>query len=614
MVLHSWISSSHILVNFLLLLGCSITYGTDTDIFCLKSIKESLEDPYNYLKFSWDFNNKTEGYICRFNGVECWHPDENRVLNLKLSNMGLKGQFPRGIQNCSSLTGLDLSINKLSGTIPGDISTLIPFATSIDLSTNEFSGAIPVSLANCTFLNTLKLDQNRLTGQIPPQFGVLSRIKVFSVSNNLLTGQVPIFRDGVELHYANNQGLCGGNTLAPCQATPSKSNMAVIAGAAAGGVTLAALGLGIGMFFFVRRVSFKKKEEDPEGNKWARSLKGTKRIKVSMFEKSISKMKLSDLMKATNNFSNTNIIGTGRTGTVYKAVLDDGTTLMVKRLQESQYTEKEFMSEMGTLGTVKHRNLVPLLGFCMTKRERLLVYKNMPNGNLHDQLHPADGVSTLDWTTRLKIAIGAAKGLAWLHHSCNPRIIHRNISSKCILLDADFEPKISDFGLARLMNPIDTHLSTFVNGEFGDLGYVAPEYTRTLVATPKGDIYSFGTVLLELVTGERPTNVSKAPETFKGNLVEWITELTSNAKLHDAIDESLVRKDVDSELFQFLKVACNCVSPTPKERPTMFEVYQLLRAIGGRYNFTTEDDILVPTDIGNTDNMQELIVAQEGSY
>ncbi|TKY68781.1 inactive leucine-rich repeat receptor protein kinase [Spatholobus suberectus] len=614
MLLHSWIFSSHIVI-FLLLISCGMTYGTDTDIFCLKSIKDSLEDPYNYLKFSWDFNNKTEGFICRFNGVECWHPDENRVLNLKLSNMGLKGQFPRDIQNCSSLTGLDLSINKLSGTIPVDISTLIPYATSVDLSSNEFSGAIPVSLANCTFLNTLRLDQNRLTGQIPPQFGVLSRIKTFSVSNNLLTGPVPTFsKVGVSVNYANNQGLCGGTSLGACQAKSSKSNMAVIAGAAAGGVTLAALGLGIAMFFFVRRVSFKKKEEDPEGNKWARSLKGTKAIKVSMFEKSISKMKLSDLMKATNNFSNTNIIGSRRTGTVYRAVLDDGTALMIKRLQESQYTEKEFMSEMNTLGTVKHRNLVPLLGFCMAKKERLLVYKNMPNANLHDQLHPADGVSTLDWTTRLKIAIGAAKGLAWLHHSCNPRIIHRNISSKCILLDADFEPKISDFGLARMMNPIDTHLSTFVNGEFGDLGYVAPEYTRTLVATPKGDIYSFGTVLLELVTGERPTNVAKAPETFKGNLVEWITELSSNSKLRDAIDESLVGKGVDNELFQFLKVACNCVLPTPKERPTMFEVYQLLRAIGGRYNFTTEDEILVPTDIGDTDNLEELIVAREGNY
>ena len=257
-----------------------MTYGTETDIFCLRSIKETLEDPNNYLKFSWDFNNKTEGFICKFIGVECWHPDENRVLNLRLSNMGLKGQFPRAIQNCSSLTGLDLSFNKLSGTIPGDISTLVPFATSLDLSSNEFSGTIPGTLSNCTFLNSLKLDQNRLTGQIPPQLAILPRIKTFSVSNNLLTGQVPNFSSKVSVNYANNQGLCGGNGFGPCQGKNSKSNMAVIAGAAAGGVTLAALGLAVAMFFFVRRVSFKK-EEDPEGNKWARSLKGTKQIKAS---------------------------------------------------------------------------------------------------------------------------------------------------------------------------------------------------------------------------------------------------------------------------------------------------------------------------------------------
>ncbi|GAU23939.1 hypothetical protein TSUD_181280 [Trifolium subterraneum] len=392
--------------------------------------------------------------------------------------------------------------------------------------------------------------------------------------------------------------------------TSSKTNTAVIAGAAVGGVTLAALGVAVGLFFYVRRVSHRKKEEDPEGNKWARILKGTKKIKVSMFEKSISKMNLSDLMKATNNFSKSNVIGTGRSGTVYKAVLNDGTSLMVKRLQESQHSEQEFTAEMATLGTVRHRNLVPLLGFCLAKKERLLVYKNMPNGTLHDQLHPDAGECTMEWSLRLKIAIGAAKGFAWLHHNCNPRIIHRNISSKCILLDTDFEPKISDFGLARLMNPIDTHLSTFVNGEFGDLGYVAPEYTTTLLATPKGDVYSFGTVLLELVTGERPTHVAKAPETFKGNLVEWIMQLSVNSSLKEAIDESLVGKGVDHELFQFLKVACNCVTSTPKERPTMFEVYQFLREIGSRYNFITEDEIMVLTDDGNAGKLEELIVAR----
>ncbi|KAJ7950594.1 Receptor-like kinase [Quillaja saponaria] len=591
MILCSRVLTLLFYIHIWLLFNCGMNDGTDTDILCLRRIKDALEDPYNYLHTSWNFNNKTEGFICRFAGVDCWHPDENRVLNLKLSNMGLKGQFPSGIENCSSLTGLDLSSNELSGTIPSNISKLVKFVTNLDLSSNRLSGEIPVSLANCTYLNSLKLDHNGLTGPVP----TFKDAKISADS------------------YANNLGLCGG-TLEPCLRA-SKRNTAVIAGAAAGGVTVAAIGLGIGMFFYLRHMSVRKKEEDPEGNKWARSLKGTKGIKVSMFEKSVSKVKLSDLLKATNNFSKDNIIGSGRTGTMYKAVLNDGTSLTVKRLQESQHSEKEFVSEMATLGSVRHRNLVPLLGFCVAKKERLLVYKNMPNGSLHDQLHSSDsGGNAMDWPLRLKAAIGAAKGLAWLHHSCNPRIIHRNISSNCILLDEDFESKISDFGLARLMNPVDTHLSTFVNGEFGDLGYVAPEYTRTLVATPKGDVYSFGTVLLELVTGERPTHVSKAPEDFKGNLVEWITKLSSNSQLQDAIDKSLLGKGVDGELFQFLKVACNCVLPTFKERPTMFEVYQFLRAIGGRYNFTADDEILMPSDTSNADNIGELIVAREVKY
>jgi serine/threonine protein kinase len=329
-----------------------------------------------------------------------------------------------------------------------------------------------------------------------------------------------------------------------------------------------------------------------------------------MFEKSVSKMRLSDLMKATNDFSNNNIIGAGRTGPMYKAVISDGCFLMVKRLQGSQRLEKEFVSEMKTLGNVKHRNLVPLLGFCVAKRERFLVYKFMENGTLYDKLHPVEPeIRNMDWSLRLKIAIGAARGLAWLHHNCNPRIIHRNISSKCILLDNDFEPKLSDFGLARLMNPIDTHLSTFVNGEFGDMGYVAPEYLRTLVATPKGDVYSFGVVLLELITGEKPTHVANAPESFKGSLVEWIRQLTDGPLLHTSIDKPLLGNGFDHELNQFLKVACNCVVENAKERPTMFEVHQLLRAIGERYHFTTEDDIVLPTDTGDTDFPDELIVA-----
>lgn len=582
---------------------------SESDIRCLKELQKSLIDPDGNL-YSWNFRNTTDGFICKFNGVDCWHPDESRVLNLRLSNMGLRGQFPSGLEYCASLTGLDLSNNNISGPIPTDISKRIPFVTSLDLSYNNFSGEIPALLSNCSYLNILDLQHNQFAGPFPGQLSLLSRLTTLNVADNMLSGPIPTFNKSFQPEsFANNQGLCG-KPLDSCEG-PKKNSLAVAVGAVIGSVVITILFVGVILYLRFYRAPIRKKENDVEDNKWAKSIKGGKGIKVSMFEQSVSRMKFSDLMKATKDFSKENIIGTARTGNMYKAVLSNGTFLAVKRLQDTQHSETQFASEMATLGSVKNRNLVPLLGFCIAKKERLLVYKYMPKGTLYDQLHQDDlEKKAMDWPLRLQISIGAAKGLAWLHHSCNPRIIHRNISSKCVLLDADYEPKISDFGLARLMNPVDTHLSTFVNGEFGDIGYVAPEYARTLVATPKGDVYSFGVILLEVVTGERPTQVSNAPESFKGNLAEWITHLPNNSLLQDALDKSLVGKGYNNELLQVMKVARSCLLPTPKERPTMFEVYQLLRAVGERYHFTTDDDILLPTLSTDADYGDELIVAR----
>lgn len=266
------------------LLSLTLISATVTDIHCLKTIKRSVQDPNGYLN-GWDSANGTEGVICKMTGVECWHPDENKVLNLRLSGFGLRGTFPSGIENCSSLTGLDLSNNNFSGPIPADVSRRLVFVTNLDLSSNNFSGEIPVGLANCTYLNVLKLDDNELTGTIPPQLGQLSRINTFSVSGNQLSGPVPVFSNAtqVTVDYAGNPGLCG-KPLKACVGPPEKSRTGVIAGAAAGSVVAVAVVIAVILYYLTPTVLMKKrKDDDPEGNKWAKSIKGTKGIKASFF-------------------------------------------------------------------------------------------------------------------------------------------------------------------------------------------------------------------------------------------------------------------------------------------------------------------------------------------
>lgn len=271
-----------------LVYSCKLSCATVQDIACLKSVIESLEDPLGYLNSSWNFNNNTEGFICRFTGIECWHPDENRVLNLRLSDMGLKGAFPAGLVQCNSMTGLDLSNNKLYGVLPDNISKIIGLLTTLDLSSNNFSGQIPDDMANITYLNSLKLDHNEFSGQIPARLGQLGRLKSFSAADNLLTGPIPAFNMTLTAeNFANNPGLCG-KPLDTCKRTVKPPHTGVIAGAAIGGVTFAAIVVGLGLYFFYHKMAGKrKKDDDPEGNKWAKNLKGTKGIKASVFNNSL---------------------------------------------------------------------------------------------------------------------------------------------------------------------------------------------------------------------------------------------------------------------------------------------------------------------------------------
>ncbi|KAF2596078.1 hypothetical protein F2Q68_00011767 [Brassica cretica] len=558
----------------------------EDDIRCLKGIQTSLTDPQGILK-SWNFANTTLGFLCNFVGVSCWNNQENRVINLELRDMGLSGRIPESLQYCGSLQKLDLSTNRLSGNIPRELCTWLPFLVSLDLSNNQLNGEIPPSLAECRFVNSLVLSENRLTGQIPVQLSSLGRLATFSVSNNDLTGRIPSFFASSAKYssddFAGNKGLCGRPLSSTCGGLSKKNLAIIVAAGVIGAAASMLLAFGVWWYYYGTR---KRRTLNEEGvSTLAQRLISHKLVQVSLFQKPLVKVKLGDLMAATNGFSSENVIVTTRTGTTYKAVLPDGSALAVKHLSECKLGEKEFRYEMNRLWELRHPNLAPLLGFCVVEEERLLVYKYMSNGTLMSLL---EGDEELDWLTRFRIGLGAARGLAWLHHGCRPSILHQNICSSVILVDEDFDARIVDSGLARLMVPSDNNESSFMTGDLGEFGYVAPEYSTTMLASLKGDVYGLGVVLLELATGVK----ALGKEGFKGSLVDWVKHLESSGRLADAIDEEIRGKGCDEEIIKFVEVACNCVASRPKERWSMFKAYQSLRAMAEKqgYSFTEQDE------------------------
>nr|POE98661.1 putative inactive leucine-rich repeat receptor-like protein kinase [Quercus suber] len=508
----------HILVCSLLPGTFSLSSGTLSDIFCLKSITDSLEDPLNNIKSSWTFNKK--GSFCGYVGVTCWN--SFRVRGLDLANKGLKGEFPRGLVYCSELLMLDLSGNVISGSIPQDINHILPSIKMLNLSNNHLSGEIPLSFANCSSLEFLKLDNNRLKGRIPKQLGQLSLLSIFNVSNNLLSGPVPDFvsRNTITSEsYVNNSGLCGG-PLDCCKNDGGCSfEGSFKIGFKLGFILFCSLvNTNILLCYWVRIVtSYKKNEtmptkttvlnlEECRKNKGkqvdqitplpTKGLHQEEIIPVPELERLVSIMNITELSEATGNFSTCNVIGFGKIGMMYKGVLSNGRPSAIKRLLNSQSFEKHFISELLALAKGKHK--------------------------------------ILEWPSRIKIAMGIARGLVWLHHKCNFRVVHLNLCANSILLDQNFEPKISNFGESIISNfggemfknPRGNNI--FIGSDVWELGYV------------KKDVYDFGILLLELITGKESIEINNYANNSNENLVDWIAHLLNSSDLYNVIDESLI--------------------------------------------------------------------------
>ncbi|KAF8408958.1 hypothetical protein HHK36_005028 [Tetracentron sinense] len=284
---------------------------------------------------------------------------------------------------------------------------------------------------------------------------------------------------------------------------------------------------------------------------------------------------LRDLEIATNRFSEENLLGEGGYGVVYRGRLINGTEVAVKKLLNNLgQAEKEFRVEVEAIGHVRHKNLVRLLGYCIEGVHRMLVYEYVNNGNLEQWLHGAMRQhGSFSWEARMKVILGTAEALAYLHEAIEPKIVHRDIKSSNILIDDVFNAKVSDFGLAKLLGSGKSHITTRVMGTFG---YVAPEYANTGMLNEKSDIYSFGVLLLEAVTGRDPVDYGRPANEV--NLVEWLKVMVGTRRAEEVVDPNLEVKPLTRALKRALLIALRCVDPDSDKRPNMGQVVQMLEA------------------------------------
>ncbi|KAJ8548167.1 hypothetical protein K7X08_021403 [Anisodus acutangulus] len=537
----------------------------------LNSLKTNLADPNSVLQ-SWD---PTLVNPCTWFHVTC--NNENSVTRVDLGNANLSGQLVPQLGQLQKLQYLELYSNNISGRIPNELGNLTELV-SLDLYLNNLNGPIPASLGKLQKLRFLRLNNNSLTGGIPMSLTTIAALQVLDLSNNDLTGPVPVngsFSLFTPISFANNQlEVPPASPPPPLPPTPSSSSSVVnsatgaIAGGVAAGAALLFAAPAIFLAWWRRRQPQDHffdvpAEEDPE---------------VHLGQ--LKRFSLRELQVASDNFSNRNILGRGGFGKVYKGRLADGSLVAVKRLKEerTQGGELQFQTEVEMISMAVHRNLLRLRGFCMTPTERVLVYPYMENGSVASRLRErAESEPPLDWPKRKRIALGSARGLAYLHDHCDPKIIHRDVKAANILLDEEFEAVVGDFGLAKLMDYKDTHVTTAVRGT---IGHIAPEYLSTGKSSEKTDVFGYGVMLLEVITGQRAFDLARLANDDDVMLLDWVKGLLKDKKYETLVDADLQDNYNEEEVEQLIQVALLCTQSTPTERPKMSEVVRMLEGDG----------------------------------
>ncbi|KAL8092940.1 uncharacterized protein LOC141689567 [Apium graveolens] len=500
------------------------------------------------------------------------------LQNLLVSHNKLVGDIPDQFQDCPLLAILDLSSNNFTGRIPASIASCEKLV-NLNLRNNLFSGPIPKALAMMHTLAILDLSNNSLTGEIPENFGNAPALEVLNVSYNKLEGPVPVngmLRTVNPNDLVGNAGLCGG-ILPPCSHTMAYTSgqgrshaKHIIAGWFIGIFSLLALAIaafGAKILYkkwYVNGICFEKRYEMGKGA-WPWRLMAFQRIGFTS----------NDILASIKE---SNVVGMGATGIVYKADIQRlNTVVAVKKLWRTTEdiemgNSNDLLGEVNLLGRLRHRNIVRLLGFVHNDTNAMIIYDYMQNGSLGEALHGKEaGRMLVDWVLRYNIAVGVAQGLAYLHHDCHPLVIHRDVKSNNILLDANLEARIADFGLAKMM-PKKNETVSMVAGSYG---YIAPEYGYTLKVDEKSDIYSYGVVLMELLTGKRPLDQAFGESV---DIVEWIRrKRLDNKALEETLDPNIGScQVVKEEMLLVLRIAILCTAKLPKDRPSMRDVITML--------------------------------------
>ncbi|GLT66126.1 hypothetical protein SLA2020_385130 [Shorea laevis] len=542
-------------------------------------------------------NNRISGII----------PDElgglSNLQMLDLSNNAINGSFPPSFSNLTSLVSLNLEGNRLSSQIPAAIDRLQNL-TVLNLKDNQFNGQIPATIGNISGINLLDLSGNNFTEEIPDSLAKLAKVSLFNVSYNNLSGPVPslLAKKFNSSSFVGNLQLCGYSSSTLCPSAPPPQNLNLpppptesqafkhnhhrklslkdIILIVAGALLLVLL---VFCCILLCCLLKKRKSLKERSGKTGAAVGKTEKAaaaagteagggsetggKLVLFDGPFV-FTADDLLCATAE-----IMGKSTYGTAYKATLEDGNQVAVKRLREKTTKgQREFEAEAAALGKIRHANLLALRAYYLgPKGEKLLVFDYMPKGSLASFLHARGPETTIDWPTRMKVAMGIGCGLDYLHTKEN--IIHGNLTSSNILLDEQTIAHIADFGLSRLMTAA---ASTNVIATAGTLGYRAPELSKLKNANTKTDVYSLGVIILELLTGKSPGEPTSGMD-----LPQWVSSIVKEEWTNEVFDLELIKdiQTIGDELLNTLKLALHCVDPSPAARPEVQQVLKQLEEI-----------------------------------